>query len=145
MLCHTDGENFGLMDLVRDSGMHIAESICPAPMTRVTLAEYYRHWSGQLTLFGGIPSTIVLPETGEAQFEACLDELFRAVAPGTRMVVGIADQVPPTGGVLAAATHRRARRARRSGAARGRRLSVPSSLEQTKPAAATRQRRIRPR
>lgn len=95
LMCHTDGENFGLMDLIRDSGMHIAESICPAPMTKVTLAEYYRRWSGQLTLFGGIPSTIVLPETSEAEFEACLDELFRAVAPGTRIVVGIADQVPP--------------------------------------------------
>ena len=95
VMCHTDGENLGLMDLIRDSGMHIAESICPAPMTKVTLAEYYRRWSGHLTLFGGIPSTIILPETSEADFEACLDELFRAVAPGTRMVVGIADQVPP--------------------------------------------------
>lgn len=95
VMCHTDGENLGLMDLIRDSGMHIAESICPAPMTKVTLAEYYRRWSGHLTLFGGIPSTIVLPETSEADFEAYLDELFHAVAPGTRMVVGIADQVPP--------------------------------------------------
>lgn len=95
VMCHTDGENLGLMDLIRDSGMHIAESICPAPMTKVTLAEYYRRWSKHLTLFGGIPSTIVLPETSEADFEAYLDELFRAVAPGTRMVVGIADQVPP--------------------------------------------------
>jgi methylmalonyl-CoA mutase cobalamin-binding domain/chain len=95
VMCHTDGENLGLMDLIRDSGMHIAESICPAPMTKVTLAEYYRRWSGHLTLFGGIPSTIVLPETSETDFEAYLDELFRAIAPGTRMVVGIADQVPP--------------------------------------------------
>jgi len=83
------------MDLIRDSGMHIAESICPAPMTRITLAEYYRRWSGHLTLCGGIPSTIVLPETSEADFEAYMDELFKAVAPGKRMVVGIADQVPP--------------------------------------------------
>ena len=95
LMCHTDGENFGLMELIRDSGMHIAESICPAPMTRVTLEEYYKHWSKNLTLFGGIPSTVVLPETSEADFEAYLDQLFRAVAPGNRMVVGIADQVPP--------------------------------------------------
>lgn len=95
MLCHTDGENEGLMDLIRDSGMHIAESICPAPMTRVPLAEYYRRWSPHLTLFGGIPSTIVLPETSDAEFESYMDELFRAVAPGKRMLVGIADMVPP--------------------------------------------------
>jgi methylmalonyl-CoA mutase cobalamin-binding domain/chain len=95
-LCHTDGENRGLMDLIRDSGIHIAESFCPAPMTRVSLAEYYRHWSPHLTLFGGIPSTVVMPGTSEADFEAYMDELFRAVAPGQRIVVGIADEVPPS-------------------------------------------------
>ena len=96
VLCHTDGENRGLMDLIRDSGMHIAESFCPAPMTKVSLAEYYRHWSGRLTLFGGIPSTVVMPGTSEADFEAYMDELFRVVAPGQRIVVGIADEVPPS-------------------------------------------------
>jgi len=95
VLCHTDGENTGLMDLIRDSGMHVAESITPAPMTKVTIGEYYRRWSPRLTLFGGIPSTVMLPGTPEADFEAYLDEFFRAVAPGTRMVVGIADEVPP--------------------------------------------------
>jgi len=95
-MCHTDGENHGLMDLIRDSGMHIAESICPAPMTRVSLDEYYRRWSGSLTLFGGIPSTMVMPDqTTDEEFEAFLSYLLEAVAPGRRMVVGIADQVPP--------------------------------------------------
>jgi corrinoid protein of di/trimethylamine methyltransferase len=94
LLCHTDGENQGLMDLIRDSGAHIAESICPAPMTKLSLAEYYRRWSPRLTLWGGIPSTIVLPETSDADFESYMDELFRAVSPGTRMLVGIADMVP---------------------------------------------------
>ncbi len=95
VLCHTDGENTGLMDLIRDSGMHVAESITPAPLTRVPIGEFYRRWSPHLTLFGGIPSTIMLPGTPEADFEGYLDAFFRAVAPGTRMVVGIADEVPP--------------------------------------------------
>ena len=95
LLCHTDGENEGLMDLIRDSGMHIAESICPAPMTRVSLAEYYRRWSPHLTLFGGIPSIIALRETSDSAFEAYMGELFRAVAPGRRIVLGMSDNVPP--------------------------------------------------
>ena len=95
LMCHTDGENRGLMELIRDSGMHVAESICPAPMTQVSLAEYYQAWAGKLTLFGGVPSTLLLPETSEAAFDAYVDELFRAIAPGSRFVVGIADQVPP--------------------------------------------------
>ncbi|MCC6608196.1 MAG: corrinoid protein [Burkholderiales bacterium] len=64
-------------------------------MTRVTFAEYYRRWSPRLTLYGGIPSTVVLPETSDADFEAYLDGFFRAVAPGNRLVVGVADEVPP--------------------------------------------------
>ncbi|MCC6196105.1 MAG: cobalamin-dependent protein [Burkholderiales bacterium] len=96
MLSHTDGENRGLMDLIRDSGIDIAESICPAPMTQVSLAEYYRHWGDRLTLYGGIPSTVLMPGTAEADFEAYMDELFRAVAPGRRMVIGVADEVPPS-------------------------------------------------
>ena len=95
VMCHTDGENFGLMDLIRDSGMHVAESICPHPMTRLTMEEYYQRWSGYLTLFGGVPSTVVLVDTPVEQFEAYMDNLLKAVAPGNRMVVGIADQVPP--------------------------------------------------
>ena len=83
------------MDLIRDSGMHIAESICPAPMTRISLAEYYRRWSPRLTLVGGIPATVALPQTSDAEFEAYMDELFRVIAPGSRIVLGMTDNVPP--------------------------------------------------
>ncbi len=94
--CHCDGENLGLMDLIRDSGMHIAEAITPAPMTKVPIEEYYRRWSHRLTLFGGIPSILLLREsTSDEDFEAYLDHLFKAVAPGKRMVLGIADSTPP--------------------------------------------------
>jgi methylmalonyl-CoA mutase cobalamin-binding domain/chain len=96
--CHCDGENEGLMDLIRDSGMHMAEAVCPAPMTKVTIEEYYRRWADRLTIFGGIPSTLLLREsTTDAEFEGYLDHLFKAVAPGTRMILGIADTTPPQG------------------------------------------------
>ena len=94
--CHCDGENQGLMDLIRDSGMHVAEAVCPAPMTKVTIEEYYRRWADKLTIFGGIPSTLLLREsTTDEEFEGYLDHLFKAVAPGGRMILGIADSTPP--------------------------------------------------
>ena len=94
--CHCDGENEGLMDLIRDSGMHVAEAVCPAPMTKVTIEEYYRRWADKLTIFGGIPSTLLLGEsTTDEEFEGYLDHLFKAVAPGRRMILGIADTTPP--------------------------------------------------
>ncbi|MFQ7550409.1 MAG: hypothetical protein ACLRMZ_09005 [Blautia marasmi] len=33
---HTDGENTGLMELYLKSGFDIADSICPAPMTKIS-------------------------------------------------------------------------------------------------------------
>lgn len=94
--CHCDGENQGLMDLIRNSGMHIAEAICPFPMTKVTIDEYYRQWSDKLTIFGGIPSILLLEEsTTDEEFEAYLDNLFKAVAPGNRIILAIADSTPP--------------------------------------------------
>ncbi len=63
LVCHTDGENNGLMELIPETGMHVAESICPYPMTKVPLEEYSRRWSGRLTLFVGRPSTIVIADS----------------------------------------------------------------------------------
>ena len=42
LLCHTDGENLGLLDLIRQSEIDVAEAVCPFPMTKVPLDEYYR-------------------------------------------------------------------------------------------------------
>ena len=94
--CHCDGENLGLLDLIKNSGMDIAEAICPYPMTKVNIGEYYAKWSDTLTIFGGIPSNILLADlASEEEFEGYLDYLFGAIAPGTRFIAGIADTTPP--------------------------------------------------
>lgn len=94
--CHCDGENLGLMDLIKDSGMDIAEAICPYPMTKVRIEQYYAMWSDTLTIFGGIPSNILLADlASEEEFEAYLDHLFQVITPGRRFIAGIADTTPP--------------------------------------------------
>jgi corrinoid protein of di/trimethylamine methyltransferase len=96
VLCHCDGENLGLLDLIRDSGMHVAEAVCPYPMTKVRIEEYYERWSDRLTIFGGFPSNMLLAESAtDEEFEAYLDHLFKAIAPGKRFILGIADTTPP--------------------------------------------------
>ena len=96
MLCHTDGENKGLMDYLYDSGMAIADSVCPAPMTKVTLADYYDRWAKRITIQGGIPSNLLLADaTTDEDFENFLNYLFKVVCPGNRLILGIADTVPP--------------------------------------------------
>jgi len=96
VIVHCDGENLGLMDLIRDSGIHVAEAICPYPMTKVKIEEYYERWRENLTIWGGIPSNMLLAElTTDEELEAYLDHLFKVIAPGRRFVLGIADTTPP--------------------------------------------------
>jgi methanogenic corrinoid protein MtbC1 len=96
ILCHTDGENQGLMDLIRDSGTDVAEAVCPAPMTKVTIQEYYRRWGDRITIYGGIPSNLLLPQlTPDDQFESFINGLFTGIGDGRRFILGIADSTPP--------------------------------------------------
>jgi corrinoid protein of di/trimethylamine methyltransferase len=96
MLSHTDGENYGLMDLIKESGIDVAEAVCPYPMTKVSIAEYYRKWCDKLTIFGGIPSNLLLKETTtDETFRQYVEDLFQAVAPGSRFILGVGDTTPP--------------------------------------------------
>jgi corrinoid protein of di/trimethylamine methyltransferase len=95
MICHCDGENSGLLDLIGESGMHVAEAVTPHPMTKVPIEEYYSRWCNKLTIWGGIPEILLMKETASDQdLDTYLDHLFRAIMPGRRFIVGIADTTP---------------------------------------------------
>ena len=84
------------MDLIYNSGFHISEAVCPYPMMRVRIEQYYQHWGDRIALFGGIPQSLLSDDTAsEADLHNYLDHFFKAVAPGRRMIVGIADTTPP--------------------------------------------------
>lgn len=97
MLCHTDGENRGLIDYLANCGMDIAEALCPYPMTKEPLHVYYDHWRARgITIFGGIPSSILDPESfSEKEFEEYVASLFATLSPGDRFILGVADTTPP--------------------------------------------------
>ncbi|MCJ7830429.1 MAG: corrinoid protein, partial [Desulfobacterales bacterium] len=58
--------------------------------------EYYRCWSDKITIFGGIPQSLLSEDTAtEEEFQAYLDHFFKAVVPGRRLIVGVADTTPP--------------------------------------------------
>lgn len=98
MVCHCDGENQGLIDLIADSGMHVAEAVCCAPMTKRPIETYYERWcrSGRLTIMGGLIQSMLSPATASLDdLKAYLDHFFKAVAPGRRIILSVADTTPP--------------------------------------------------
>jgi hypothetical protein len=110
VLTHTDGENKRLLPLYPACGFDVAESFCPTPMTKTTLAEMLaglRPHTGvlppcgtqrqhQITVFGGIPSVALLDNAmSDVVFHEYLEQLFASIGAGDHLILGVSDNVPP--------------------------------------------------
>lgn len=93
---HTDGENLGLLDVLPDCGMHVAESFCPDPMTKVTLKMYRDALGRKSAVWGGIPAVALLPDSmSDRVFRDYLDRVFGELGNGLGLILGVSDNVPP--------------------------------------------------
>ena len=96
VVTHTDGENEGILPFYRQMGIDVADSVCPAPMTRLSLAEYRRTFAQEIAVWGGICSVSVLPESfTDEQFAAHVEDVLQAAGDGCGLIVSIADTTPP--------------------------------------------------
>jgi hypothetical protein len=96
LLTHTDGENHGLLEQYLAAGIDIADSICPQPMTKLTLADTRRVFDGRITIMGGFPSVALVKHAmSDHQFDAYLDDFFRQLGRGDHLILGISDTTPP--------------------------------------------------
>ena len=96
LLTHTDGENKGLLPHFVAGKIDIADAICPAPMTSLTLREIREAFAGKITVWGGIPSVSVLENSmDDYEFDAYLDDLFVQIGAGDHLILSIADTAPP--------------------------------------------------
>jgi len=96
LLTHTDGENTGLLELYLDAKIDIADSICPAPMTKLTFKQTKDVFNGKISIMGGIPSIALLENSmSEAEFEMFLDKFFKDIEAGEHLILGISDTAPP--------------------------------------------------
>jgi hypothetical protein len=98
LLTHTDGENRGLLEAYCECDIDVADSICPAPMTSLNLAETREVFAdSDITIMGGIPSVTLLEQTmDDNQFDAFLDPFFgEEIGRGDHLILGISDTTPP--------------------------------------------------
>jgi uroporphyrinogen-III decarboxylase len=96
LLTHTDGENRGLLEQYLAAGIDVADSICPTPMTKLTLADTRRAFQGRITIMGGFPSVALVKDAmSDRQFAEYLDDFFRQLDRGDHLILGISDTTPP--------------------------------------------------
>lgn len=93
---HTDGENTMLLDKYVRAEIDIADSICPKPLTKISLKETREVFQDKITIWGGIPSTALLTaNTTDKEFYRIVDETLEAIGKGDHMIMSVADTLPP--------------------------------------------------
>ena len=96
ILTHTDGENTGLLEYFLESGIDIADSICPFPMTKLKIDEVRKVFNGKITIMGGIPSVTFLKSSmSDRDFEKYIEDFLTAVGKGDHLILGVSDTTPP--------------------------------------------------
>jgi hypothetical protein len=93
---HLDGTLRGLLGGVSGCGFTFVEAMTPAPVGDVAVAEWPSFRGGADTVYwGGVPGAYFSPVTAEAEFERHVRETLAVMRADRRMVLGVADQVPP--------------------------------------------------
>ena len=94
LMTHTDGENRLLVALYLRAGFDIADSLCPAPMTRMSLAEVRTAFEDRITIWGGIPSVLLCRDSASgSDFRLWIDDLIERYGHSSRFVLGVSDMV----------------------------------------------------
>lgn len=96
LLTHTDGENLLLSKLYPRCGFDVADSVCPAPMTKMSLADYRTALGKNVTIWGGISSILMLPSlVKEDDFRTYVGAMLAGSKPHDHLIFSIADTAPP--------------------------------------------------
>jgi uroporphyrinogen-III decarboxylase len=94
MVVHGDGEMRTLLEKLMTCGVQVVEALTPQPMTSIDVAQTRRLWGDQVAMWGGVASVILTDTFSDEEFERFMEDLFRAVAPGDRFILGFGDNVP---------------------------------------------------
>ena len=94
---HVDGDNRKLLDLILESGFDVGEAFTSPPMTYLTVRDAQAVWRDQMTVWGGIASTLF---RRESSLEALQDQVLDIIDCGRtngHVILGTGDNVPTDG------------------------------------------------
>ena len=94
LVVHGDGEMDVLLRKLMECGVQVVEALTPKPMTSIDVSETRQLWGDRVAMWGGLASVILTDAFSDEEFERYLDDLFRAIAPGDRFILGFGDNVP---------------------------------------------------
>lgn len=95
LVMHGDGDMDQLLPRIRAAGIQVVEALTPQPSTTIDIRQVREMWGDEVTIWGGVPFIILTPVYSDQDFRAYVEDLYRAVMPGDRFILGFGDNVPP--------------------------------------------------
>jgi len=90
---HLDGDISLLVDLVAESGLDVAESFSPYPLSQLTFKEAYSSWRNKPIMWGVLPSPLFEQIVNVEEFRTEIADILDTVVDTRRPVIlGVADQ-----------------------------------------------------
>ena len=90
---HIDGRLKPCLSKLYDAGFDIAEAVTPAPLGDVELEDLRKVAGEDIIIWGGLPGGLFSPSVSDAEFAAYVQRILDL--KDEKMVLGVADQVPP--------------------------------------------------
>lgn len=94
--CHADGDMTVLLDLTIEAGFDVADCFACQPLVRCTMAQARAAWRDRITIWGGLPSTLLEPAVPVARLIEHLESIYDCLGDGRRFILGLSDQAMPT-------------------------------------------------
>jgi hypothetical protein len=95
LVVHVGGPAKRLAPLLCQSGVDGIEGIAGPPQSDATLSEAREAAGPDVTLWGGISQDMLHPEHDDEAFEAAVRAALAEAEGDNRMILGVADRVPP--------------------------------------------------
>ncbi|HBP39194.1 MAG TPA: hypothetical protein DD640_10755 [Clostridiales bacterium] len=92
---HIDGRMGGLLGLLADAGIDVADACTPAPSGDIGPAEIRRQAGPRMIVMGGVSPSKWLPETPEKEFIEHVRSWLDLSRTSSRVIQSAGDQVPP--------------------------------------------------
>jgi hypothetical protein len=94
LMTHTDGESRKLLQAFLDTNFDVADSVCPHPMTSVSIDEFLDAFRGRITVMGGVPAVLLCRDSASFDdLRRFIDTLLARHGRSTRFILGVSDMV----------------------------------------------------
>jgi len=92
---HQDADASALLGLYLKAGINVADCFACSPLVKCTFEEAISVWGDRVVIWGGIPSTLLIPEEcPEEEFEAHMKMILGNISKG-RVILAVSDNVMP--------------------------------------------------